>query len=193
MQAILLVTAPFFAIVLCGYLAARRHVLPESAIPGLNAYVLYFALPPAVSMRACEALSTFPLPANLSLAIEKPFGTDAASAHAFNELLARLVPEGEVVAADLSRGMVETAWRNARQAGLSNMAFVQADVGDPPALFERWQADFEAFAATLDDHGDGIASLARDLRCVLGIALNRTRLELKLFFYFNERGHKTGA
>ena len=45
MQAILLVTAPFFALVLCGYLAARQHVLPESAIPGLNAFVLYFALP----------------------------------------------------------------------------------------------------------------------------------------------------
>ncbi len=45
MQAILAVTVPFFAIVLCGYLAARRHVLPESAIPGLNAFVLYFALP----------------------------------------------------------------------------------------------------------------------------------------------------
>ena len=45
MQAILFVTAPFFAIVLCGYLAARQHVLPESAIPGLNAFVLYFALP----------------------------------------------------------------------------------------------------------------------------------------------------
>ena len=45
MQAILAVTVPFFALVLCGYVAARRHVLPESAIPGLNAYVLYFALP----------------------------------------------------------------------------------------------------------------------------------------------------
>ena len=45
MQSILAVTVPFFALVLCGYLAARRHVLPESAIPGLNAYVLYFALP----------------------------------------------------------------------------------------------------------------------------------------------------
>jgi malonate transporter and related proteins len=45
MQAIFAVTAPFFALVLCGYLAARRHVLPESAIPGLNAFVLYFALP----------------------------------------------------------------------------------------------------------------------------------------------------
>lgn len=45
MQSILAVTIPFFALVLCGYLAARRHVLPESAIPGLNGYVLYFALP----------------------------------------------------------------------------------------------------------------------------------------------------
>ena len=45
MQAILAVTVPFFALVLCGYLAARRHILPESAIPGLNAFVLYFALP----------------------------------------------------------------------------------------------------------------------------------------------------
>lgn len=44
-QPILAVTVPFFALVLCGYLAARRHILPESAIPGLNAYVLYFALP----------------------------------------------------------------------------------------------------------------------------------------------------
>lgn len=45
MQAIFAVTAPFFALVLCGYLAAQRRVLPEAAIPGLNAYVLFFALP----------------------------------------------------------------------------------------------------------------------------------------------------
>ena len=45
MQDILAVTIPFFALVLAGYAAARRHVLPESAIPGLNAFVLYFALP----------------------------------------------------------------------------------------------------------------------------------------------------
>jgi len=45
MQAILAVTVPFFALVLCGYLAARSRVLPQSAIPGLNAFVLYFALP----------------------------------------------------------------------------------------------------------------------------------------------------
>ncbi|ABE46172.1 Auxin Efflux Carrier [Polaromonas sp. JS666] len=42
---ILLVTFPFFALVLCGYAAARRALLPQLAIPGLNTFVLYFALP----------------------------------------------------------------------------------------------------------------------------------------------------
>ena len=42
---ILQVTFPFFALVLCGYVAARRRMLPLEAISGLNSFVLYFALP----------------------------------------------------------------------------------------------------------------------------------------------------
>ena len=42
---IFLVTLPFFALVAAGYLAARIRILPIEAIPGLNAFVLYFALP----------------------------------------------------------------------------------------------------------------------------------------------------
>jgi malonate transporter and related proteins len=42
---ILLVTFPFFALVLAGYIAARRRWLPLEAISGLNGFVLYFALP----------------------------------------------------------------------------------------------------------------------------------------------------
>jgi malonate transporter and related proteins len=45
MQQIIGVTLPFFALVLCGYLAAQRRLLPASAIPGLNGFVLFFALP----------------------------------------------------------------------------------------------------------------------------------------------------
>ena len=45
MQQILLGTFPFFALVLCGYLAARSRALPLEAIPGLNGFVLFFALP----------------------------------------------------------------------------------------------------------------------------------------------------
>lgn len=42
---ILSVTFPFFALVFTGYVAARRGWLPLAAIPGLNTFVLYFALP----------------------------------------------------------------------------------------------------------------------------------------------------
>lgn len=45
MLQILNITFPFFALVLCGYLAARRGMLPLPAIPGLNGFVLFFALP----------------------------------------------------------------------------------------------------------------------------------------------------
>jgi malonate transporter and related proteins len=42
---IFFITFPFFALVLCGYVAARRRLLPLEAIPGLNSFVLFFALP----------------------------------------------------------------------------------------------------------------------------------------------------
>ena len=45
MSQILSVTFPFFALVLCGWLAARSRLLPLEAIPGLNVFVLFFALP----------------------------------------------------------------------------------------------------------------------------------------------------
>ncbi len=45
MLQILTITFPFFALVLCGFVAAHRGMLPMPAIPGLNAFVLFFALP----------------------------------------------------------------------------------------------------------------------------------------------------
>ncbi|MET0542593.1 MAG: AEC family transporter [Variovorax sp.] len=45
MAAIFVVTFPFFALVFAGYAATRRAILPVEAIPGLNAFVLLFALP----------------------------------------------------------------------------------------------------------------------------------------------------
>jgi glucose-6-phosphate 1-dehydrogenase len=44
--------------------------------------------------------ATIERPEGLFLAIEKPFGTDAASAHDFNQLLARVVPEEHVFRID---------------------------------------------------------------------------------------------
>ena len=45
MLQIFFITFPFFALVLCGYIAARRRLLSLEAIPGLNSFVLFFALP----------------------------------------------------------------------------------------------------------------------------------------------------
>lgn len=42
---ILNVTLPFFALIGCGYAAARLRVFPDSGINGLNTFVWYFALP----------------------------------------------------------------------------------------------------------------------------------------------------
>jgi predicted permease len=42
---VLQITFPFFALVLCGYVATRRGYLHLSAIAGMNSFVLFFALP----------------------------------------------------------------------------------------------------------------------------------------------------
>lgn len=44
-QSVLTLTFPVFALVLCGYVATRRRMLPIEAIPGLIIFILYFALP----------------------------------------------------------------------------------------------------------------------------------------------------
>lgn len=57
MGAVLDVILPFFALIGCGFFAARRRLLPEGAIAGLNVYVWYFALP----CMAFRALALRPL------------------------------------------------------------------------------------------------------------------------------------
>lgn len=49
--------------------------------------------------------------------------------------LAELAPDGEVVGSDLAADMVMTASRNARQRGIDNVAFYQADVANMPRQF----------------------------------------------------------
>jgi glucose-6-phosphate 1-dehydrogenase len=61
---------------------------------------IYFALPPAVTARVCQALRVLDLPEGTVLAMEKPFGTDLAEARALNELLTKLVPEQQVYRID---------------------------------------------------------------------------------------------
>lgn len=62
--------------------------------------VLYFALPPAVTMAACEQLRGADLPSDLRLALEKPFAEGAESAAEFNAQLLQLVPENQIFRVD---------------------------------------------------------------------------------------------
>ncbi|WP_374928016.1 glucose-6-phosphate dehydrogenase [Kytococcus sedentarius] len=62
--------------------------------------VLYFALPPAITMQACEKLRGAELPGDLRLALEKPFGEGVESAEQFNAQLLQLVPENQVFRVD---------------------------------------------------------------------------------------------
>lgn len=66
--------------------------------------VLYFAVPPAAAAAACAALSPSDLPEGTILALEKPFGEDAASAQQLNEVLLGLLPEEQVFRVDHFRG-----------------------------------------------------------------------------------------
>ncbi|MEU4692504.1 glucose-6-phosphate dehydrogenase [Actinoplanes sp. NPDC023714] len=57
---------------------------------------VFFALPPAVTARACEALLDVDLPEGTRLVLEKPFGSSRESAADLNRLLTRLVPEERI-------------------------------------------------------------------------------------------------
>lgn len=57
---------------------------------------LYFALPPAVSQKACEALRPEDLPPGTRLVMEKPFGSSSETAKALNATLVKLVPEEHI-------------------------------------------------------------------------------------------------
>jgi glucose-6-phosphate 1-dehydrogenase len=83
----------------------QLDVTDRDALAGLlgeceGAPALYFALPPPVTRAACESLGGLDLPAGTSLALEKPFGTDAGSAASLNHLVTSLVPEERVYRVD---------------------------------------------------------------------------------------------
>ncbi len=85
---------------------AETHYLPAdvtdpNAWPSLlqaceAPVAIFFALPPPVTAKACQALTHLDLPAHTRLVLEKPFGTDEATAAQLNDLLTRLVPEDHI-------------------------------------------------------------------------------------------------
>ncbi|SJN46776.1 Glucose-6-phosphate 1-dehydrogenase [Microbacterium esteraromaticum] len=77
-----------------------RHALAGLIESVTGRLVIYFALPPAVAVAACEVLKEVTLPENTVLALEKPFGNDEQSARELNALLQTLVPEKRIFRVD---------------------------------------------------------------------------------------------
>lgn len=73
---------------------ALDKVITEVA--GGERLVLYFALPPAITEKACRALLSCHLPPQTHLAMEKPFGHDLVSAQALNRVVTKLVTETQI-------------------------------------------------------------------------------------------------
>jgi glucose-6-phosphate 1-dehydrogenase len=97
--------SPRGAAVAAGARYITADVTDEAALARILAattgrVALYFALPPAVTIKACTALSTMTLPKGIMFALEKPFGTDFASARALNRLLETMVPEEQLFRVD---------------------------------------------------------------------------------------------
>lgn len=84
-----------------------RH--PEGLVQDIRSLqdplAVYFALPPALTEDAVAALTPADLPDGTRLVLEKPFGTDEASAHRLNDMLAALVPENDIYRVDHFLGM----------------------------------------------------------------------------------------
>ena len=60
----------------------------------------YFALPPAITQKVCSATANEDLPEGIVFALEKPFGSDEASARSLNRLLEKILPEEQIFRVD---------------------------------------------------------------------------------------------
>lgn len=66
---------------------------------------LYFALPPAVTVKVAVLLEELRVPDGTRLALEKPFGDTLESARELNRQLLRVVPEGDIFRIDHFLGL----------------------------------------------------------------------------------------
>lgn len=71
---------------------ALRPLLALCAEP----VAIFFALPPPVTAKACQALKQVGLPPHTRLVLEKPFGTNEQTAADLNDLLTTLVSEDHI-------------------------------------------------------------------------------------------------
>lgn len=119
---------------------------------------IYFALPPAITRKACAALCDVALPEGTRLVMEKPFGSDMDSAEALNRLVTRLVPEDHVHRVDHFLGMstvlniVATRFANRMiEPVLSNVHVASVDIVFDERLALEGRAGYYDGAGALID------------------------------------------
>ena len=124
---ILLVTFPFFALVLAGYIALYRGWLSVAAVPGLNGFVLYFAVP---CMLFRFGAST-PVADMLSPVI---IGVYAASALIMVALTIVITKRGAIGWNDASLGALVAAFPNTGFMGVPLLAMLLGAASAGPAI-----------------------------------------------------------
>ena len=124
---ILLVTFPFFALVLAGYIALYRGWLSIAAVPGLNGFVLYFAVP---CMLYRFGAST-PVADMLSPVI---IGVYAASALMMVALTIVITKRGAIGWNDASLGALVAAFPNTGFMGVPLLAMLLGAASAGPAI-----------------------------------------------------------
>ena len=124
---ILLVTFPFFALVLAGYIALYRGWLSVAAVPGLNGFVLYFAVP---CMLYRFGAST-PVADMLSPVI---IGVYAASALIMVAFTIVITKRGAIGWNDASLGALVAAFPNTGFMGVPLLAMLLGAASAGPAI-----------------------------------------------------------
>ena len=124
---ILLVTFPFFALVLAGYIALYRGWLSVAAVPGLNGFVLYFAVP---CMLYRFGAST-PVADMLSPVI---IGVYAASALIMVALTIVITKRGAIGWNDAALGALVAAFPNTGFMGVPLLAMLLGAASAGPAI-----------------------------------------------------------
>ncbi|BDI06548.1 AEC family transporter [Sphaerotilus microaerophilus] len=127
MLKILEVTFPFFALVLLGWFAARRRWMPLEAIPGLNYFVLYLALP-AMLLRFA---ATTPIARMFDLSL---FGTWLACALAMVGLAVLLARRQRIGWNDAAFGALVAAFSNSGFMGVPLLVDLLGQGAAAPAI-----------------------------------------------------------
>lgn len=135
-----------------------------------GAPVLYFALPPAVTLASCEALATIELPAATALALEKPFGTNLEGARELNRRISGLVPESQAHRVDHFLG--KSTVLNLLGLRFANRVFEQnwnADNIESVEIHYDEQLGLEARAGYYDKAGALVDMIQSHLLLVLAL------------------------